>query len=107
MVHCIYSGVTGNSFQMILNFYLLRFILSWLINSADPGEILQNHLGLQCLQNTHLVTINVLLYAYGLMLAHDKALHVQIQELRKLLMESVVENFLMELRTTNLKTSVD
>ena len=69
MVHCIYSGVTGNSFKIILNFFLIRLILSWLINSADSGEILQNHLGLQCLQT----------YPYGLMLANDKALRAQKQ----------------------------
>ena len=46
MIHCIYLGVTGFTFQMVLYFILWRYFVS--TNSAGPGEMtarvtLENH----------------------------------------------------------------
>ena len=50
MVHCIYRGVTGYSFQMETVFHSLKFIFIF-ANSVDPDEMPHDvafHLGLHC-----------------------------------------------------------
>ena len=50
MVHCIYRGVTGYSFQMKIAFHSLKFVFI-LANTVDPDEMPYDvafHLGLHC-----------------------------------------------------------
>ena len=42
MVHCVYRGVTGYNFQVIIVFLSLKIVFG-LANSVDPDEMRHNY----------------------------------------------------------------
>ena len=81
MVHCLYRGVTGYHFKIILHFFLSLKVVFVLANNADPGEMPRYaafHPFLHCLPNYALNRYQYkryIIFFYGL--PHFKGLEFQ------------------------------